>query len=223
MFLRRGMAMARDDWFRQTSWTAQDAVEFQARLKRSRGDVSKAQYLRIQAIHLAGVGLHDAALKLTDQLLKNHPVPSQLASTYLLRAESYAAVGKDAEAADSFRSSLAAQDHYPNMRTCVALSFAWFIVLKGKVELYREVEPLLQRYEKEVGLAFPVQRFKCAVVRALLASEEGRPTQARSFADEARAMAGEQDSGLRYHAKLGLVDDVPPEVAKRLAAIDSGV
>jgi tetratricopeptide (TPR) repeat protein len=215
--------MGRDDWYRRTSWTAQDAADFQARLKRSRGDGSKAQYLRIQAYRLAEVGLHEPSLQLTDQLLREHPEPFELASTYEQRANSYAALGNYVEAIENFRISLAAQQQYPNVRTNVALSFAWFIILSRQAELYGEVEPLLQQYSADHGIMFPLDRFKRAVVRALLADELGHPTEARTFADEALAAAGEQHSGLRYHAQLGLVGEMPAEVAKRLAAIGGSV
>ena len=211
--------MGSDDWFRRTSWTTQDAAAFQERLQRSRSDSSKAQYLRIQALHLAQVGNHEPALALIEQLLRLYPVPAELASSHLQRAESYAAIGSTEAAIGSFQKSLAAQAAYPNIRSNVALSFAWFIVLGRHGVLYCEVEPLLTLYEEDVGLLFPVQRFKCAVVRALLASEQGRKEDARRFADEAWSVAGEKHSGLRYYSKLGLVESVPAEVAQRLAAI----
>jgi hypothetical protein len=58
------------DWFRKTSWSETDQADFFARLKRSRGASNKAQYLRIQASHLEGVGspgLLRASLTLLDK------------------------------------------------------------------------------------------------------------------------------------------------------------
>jgi tetratricopeptide (TPR) repeat protein len=212
--------MGRHDWYRRTTWTREDAAEFQARLARSRGDTSKAQYLRIQALYLAEAGLHEPALSLMEQLLTNHAVRRELASTHLQRAKSFAAIGRNAEAVESFRSSLVAQRDYPTIRTNVELEFAWFIVVGQHVSLYAEVEPLLQQYMKEVGLLFPVQRYKCAVVLALLAWEQGRSTEALKFVFEARKAASKQHSGFRYHAKFGLVSAIPNEVAQRLTVID---
>ncbi|WP_010522064.1 hypothetical protein [Aquimarina agarivorans] len=44
--------MSKDDWYRNTEWNDQIESEFEARLKRSRGNFNKAQYLRIQASYL---------------------------------------------------------------------------------------------------------------------------------------------------------------------------
>ena len=44
--------MSKEDWYRNTNWNDQIEAEFEARLKRSRGNYHKAQYLRIQASYL---------------------------------------------------------------------------------------------------------------------------------------------------------------------------
>lgn len=40
------------EWYRNDTWNATIASEFETRLKRARGNFSKAQYLKIQAYHL---------------------------------------------------------------------------------------------------------------------------------------------------------------------------
>jgi len=212
-------AMAKVEWFRRATWTSQDEEEFQSRLNRSRRDGGKAQYLRIQSLHLAMAGNHKAALQLLEQLLREYPVRREMASTHLQRAESLYALGYDEEAIKSFRASLSAQTDHPNVRTGVALAFAWFIMIRRRNDLYAEVETLIQRYERECVLLFPLARFKCAAVRALVAAEQGNLDRARSLAAQASAAATEAHSGLRYHPKLGLVDGIPAEVARRLAVI----
>ena len=44
--------MATDDWYRNTTWDSNIESDFETRLKRSRGMLHKAQYLRIQASYL---------------------------------------------------------------------------------------------------------------------------------------------------------------------------
>ena len=44
--------MSRNDWYRNTKWNDPIESEFEARLKRTRGNYHKAQYLRIQATYL---------------------------------------------------------------------------------------------------------------------------------------------------------------------------
>jgi len=56
-----------NDWHRKTTWSEADQVGFFARLKRSRTAYNNAQYLRIPAKSLEGVGSHEmlkAALEL---------------------------------------------------------------------------------------------------------------------------------------------------------------
>jgi hypothetical protein len=45
-----------NDWYRKTTWSEADQADFFARFKRSRTPYNKAQYLRIQANYLEGVG-----------------------------------------------------------------------------------------------------------------------------------------------------------------------
>ena len=211
--------MARDDWYRRTTWTPEDQAAFQSRLARSRDDEGKAQYLRIQAFYLAEAGRHEAALALIDQLLTRHAVAGQMEMAYLQRAECLAAIGDGEGAIAAFRSSLAARANCPGVISYVAMEFAWFITLRRQTHLYGEIETLLLQYESESGLWFPVQKFKCAVVRALIAAEQGRLRDALAFAELARQAASEEHSGLRYHPNLGLIGAIPTEVAQRLAAI----
>ena len=211
--------MGRDDWFRRRTWSEQDAADFEQRLRRCRGPASKAQSLRIQAFHLAEVGLHREALALLSRLLRDFPEPCQLASSFLQRAKSLAALQDCDGAIESFRAALAAEDGYPNMLPGSPLEFAWFIVSRERTELYREVESLLLRHEGKHGVTFPVERFKCAAAREIVADEQGRPADAERFACEARDAAQERHSGFRYHPDLGVVDHVPAGIARRLATI----
>jgi len=48
--------MAKPHWFRRTTWSERDAVEFENQLTRSRSVDRKAQYVRIQAVQLQALG-----------------------------------------------------------------------------------------------------------------------------------------------------------------------
>ena len=68
--------MGRHDWYRRTTWSQTDREAFHARLKRSRSEEGKAQYLRIQALHLQETGDPEriaAAVELLDELLAKYP------------------------------------------------------------------------------------------------------------------------------------------------------
>src|SRR5258708_1677279 len=109
--------MRNPEWFRRSTWTDQDREEFDAQLKRCRSASKKAQYLRIQAIHLAEAGLHAAAIELLDQLFVKFPERIELTSAYLQKAESFAFLGQTEPAIREFRLALQAERDFPNVRT----------------------------------------------------------------------------------------------------------
>ncbi len=104
------------DWFRRTSWTPADPAAFMSRLGRSRKPFHKAQYPRIQALHLAREArppLHGAALALLDLLLRDDPEASQLAAAHQQRAECLAALDRRIEALEELRLALEADRAVP--------------------------------------------------------------------------------------------------------------
>src|SRR5262245_19076816 len=62
------------DWFRKTSWTAEDQADFRRRLARARKE-NRAQYVRIQAVTLAeqGKSFLPAAMTLYDEVIIEYP------------------------------------------------------------------------------------------------------------------------------------------------------
>lgn len=67
--------MATDEWFRNTSWDNNIEADFEARLKRSRGAIHKAQYLRIQASYLlnnSNKDIQQVGVRLMDRLIKDY-------------------------------------------------------------------------------------------------------------------------------------------------------
>jgi len=106
--------MSKVEWFRRTTWTAADAADFAAHLKRSRSDFHKAQYLHIQAGHLHAVGVPEltaVALGLLDQLVTDWPSESQLSIAHAQRAQCLVDLGRSAEALDAYRAALLAGLH----------------------------------------------------------------------------------------------------------------
>ena len=77
--------MKKREWFRRTTWTADDPEDFDAHLKRSSGDSNKAQILRIQAYHLGEVGNQEGAIELLDRLFAEFPDKAQLAQAHELK------------------------------------------------------------------------------------------------------------------------------------------
>lgn len=210
--------MARDDWFRRTTWSAADADAFNARLRRARTTFHKAQYLRIQAYTLGQTRkepLTRAALDLLQRIFTEFPEPSELASAHLRAAQCHEFLGNIDQAIVHFRCSMDCQTKYPNRDVGVLLEFPWFVVTHKLSPLYAEALSVLQH----AHLAFPVQSFKAAAARALVACEHGDSETAAKNAQAALDAAKLEQSQFRNHRPLGLVGKEYQSVIEQLHAI----
>jgi tetratricopeptide (TPR) repeat protein len=203
--------MSSDDWFRRTTWTDDHRTDFSARLKRAR-ESNRPQYLRIQAVHLAGAGNHVAALDLLERLLNIDDGGIDLAQAQLQRAESFLATGNERDAIDAFLACLDAERKRPNVQTEAWLLFPWFIVETQNVALYAEARDILSEFAKLRSPTFPISEYRLHCVKAILLAHDGDEPQARVHAENALAAANATHSGFRYHARLGLVRDTSSTV-----------
>jgi tetratricopeptide (TPR) repeat protein len=213
-----------DDWFRRSTWSEEDRRSFFARLARSRTRFHKAQYLRIQALHLEQTGRPDLvrhALELLEQVLKEWPEPSQLASTYHQQGTCHLQLEQPLRAIDCFRKALAAEREHPGVRTHAATDLAWLVATGEMTAYYSEALAVLPPAEE---LAFPVQRFKVHGARALILAATGDVAAGRAEAARALDACATTHSGFRHHRDLGLVDERYGGVMLRLQEIqDRGV
>ncbi len=151
--------MSREDWYRNSIWTKDVKTAFFTRLDRCRS-YNKAQYLRIQAVHLQETGKKKcvlAALELLDLILEKWPEKHELAAVYLQRAECFEYLHDYKSAVSSFRDSLNAEREFTGVIVEAALHFGWFVVRRGMKELYDEVLSALKPRDK--GLVWPVVQF----------------------------------------------------------------
>jgi tetratricopeptide (TPR) repeat protein len=207
--------MVNREWFRHTTWSSTDEADFRERLKRSRG--SKAQYLRIQAYHLAEARtapLYRAALKLLDEILEENPEPFELAATLSQRAQCLVGLGRREEAVAAYRASFDAQRALPNVHTADYLGFAELILLRAKPAQYEEALASLDEFGD--AEPFPNQRFRSATARALLYDRLGDRRKASRWARQALLAAEQQESPFRHHRKLGVVASVARETERHL-------
>lgn len=214
--------MARNDWYRNETWTPEIETAFCARLERSRSVCNKAQYLRIQAVYLARAGLHREAINLLDRLIETYPERSQLAWARSQRAESLLALGRVAEVVDEYRRSLQAEREEPTFTSDAWLSLVCLIVFHGMRQLYDEASAILDEFSSSGSLIFPVQRFQYAAAQAFLADANGDQEVARAFAKSALENAAAGHSGFRNHPQLGLVNGLDRRLEERLTALASG-
>jgi len=215
--------MSTKEWFRHTAWSLADREDFFAHLKRSRTRYHKAQYLRIQASHLAEVGLEPlirAALELLDQLLTQYPEEtSQLASAYYQRGDCFANLGEHDAAIEAYQKALETQRAHPHSLTPVHSAFAELVVTLNRRELFPEVLKALDEFGHVD--AFPIDIYRSEAARALIAADARDLTAARAHAARALAAAAATESGFRFHKKLGLVGFVDPKIGDRLRALSA--
>jgi tetratricopeptide (TPR) repeat protein len=212
--------MGQVEWYRRTTWTSADAIDFAARLERSRSAYHKAQYLRIQAGHLHTVGSPEltlVALGLLDQLLREWPDESQLSLAHMQRAECLVDLGQPIEALAAYRDALEARRKAPNWRNDAHLAFGELVVALGRRDLYDEVLGVLN----EVGDPgpFPSQQYSAAATRALIADALHDHSAAAHWAALAITSANRTESPFRRHRTLGVVTSVEPQVYARLQVL----
>ncbi|TWU19111.1 hypothetical protein Poly21_12820 [Allorhodopirellula heiligendammensis] len=209
--------MSNDDWYRRTAWSDSDRSEFQARLKRSRGDFNKSQYVRIQAHHLAAANLPFCAVELLDQLFAEFPHDSQLAQAHLQYADCMLALDRIDDAITAYRRAFDAEQAYPNSRSQLWLDFPWLIVTRGLSDLYHEVDIYLDWGGRST--TFPVEEFRMHTILAFLADANGDSTSSRTNAEAAIAAAAKEHSGFVRHPTVGLVGAPDTTVLSRLQGL----
>jgi tetratricopeptide (TPR) repeat protein len=209
------------DWYRKTTWSEADQRAFFDRLNRSRTAFNKAQYLRIQAHYLEGVGSPEflkAALILLGKVLNEYPVESELASTYIQKASCFVKLGQSDEALSFYRLCFDAQRNYKTIRTDAHIEFGRFVVVNKFTQLFDEALAVLDEFEIN-GIVFPRAIFYKSGIRAIIYAQRGEIEKAKEFAAVALEAASKVHSGLRHHPTIGLVKDKETYFYKSLRAI----
>jgi len=211
--------MSTFEWFRRVTWTDADRQDFNVRLNRCRGTGKKAQYLRIQAFHLAQTGHHEAAIELLDRLLAEFPERIQLAQAHAQKADSLAKLGHTEAAISEYRGALQAERDFPSVRTNAWLDFGWLVVEQQLTRFYDEVSEVLQEFREDSSFTFPATEYRYCTIQSLLADARGGKAAARDFAKAALAQAARKHSGFRYHPTVGLVGSERDKFESRLRAL----
>lgn len=207
--------MTGEAWFRRTRWSPSNRADFQARLARSRSAGARAQYLRIQALHLQQIGsepMYEAALELLDQLLADYPMAVELSEAHAQRAECLAGLGRTEEALQAFRAALEVQRRFPYSTGLAHIKFAELAFKLRREELFTEALAVLDEFGGKEFLPAPAYRFAAAY--ALLSDTAGNRSAARHFARAAIVAASATKSGLHHRPELGLVTADPNELSQ---------
>jgi tetratricopeptide (TPR) repeat protein len=167
--------VARDDWYRCTSWTDGHRERFEQRLARARPE-NRAQYLRIQGVYLGGSGdpdVRDGAIELFARVISQYPdALSEVAGAHIELARYYEAAGDIEAAVDHYRATLAAESA-GNVHHGVELDFAELIVEQGLEELYEVADTLLDVAANGAPYLFEGARSRYLAVRERLATNRG--------------------------------------------------
>lgn len=210
--------MSNNDWFRKSTWTQEDQDDFFAHLEKVDNPFHRAQYIRIQALHLQDIGnplMFYSAIKLVELMIEEWPEPSQLAMAYLQKAECLDALGYAEEAIEAFRASLDAERAFPKARTSASLSFGMFAVARERTDLYDEVLAALDEFP--IIEASPEKEYQYFVIKAFTAAYQGDSDKARDYAREAINASQKTYSGTRFDfATLGLVERPESELHNKI-------
>jgi tetratricopeptide (TPR) repeat protein len=202
------------DWFRNTAWNEAVEREFNERLNRAR---RKEQYLRIQASTLAS-SHPEVTLNLLDRYFRM-PDDFEHAQAHVDRATALLALGRIREAIESYEAALAREAEFPNLKTQACLDLPYLVATLGIREQYDRALQLLQTHA--ACLLFPVDQFRWHAAQAFIAADQRDRLGAKTHAGRALEAAGCDDSGFRYHPKVGLVGENYNAIIRQLKAYNA--
>jgi len=205
--------MMEKEWFRRNVWSSEDAKEFENKLMRAHAG-KRAQYLRIQAVHLAEASLDAPALQLLERMVVEYPDDYFIALAHSQRANILLRLDKIEEAIVAYRQAMEAQRENPNVHTNAYLDFAWLVANTYRKSLFDEALDILKEFGGDE--AFPVMKFKYFGALAIIQAKIGNLPVASIHAKKALAAIETKESDFRYHRNIGLVRDVEPNILERL-------
>jgi|SRR5450631_1360570 len=216
--------MGRNDWFRRSTWTPEDQEAFWTRLRRSRSDEGRAQYLRIQAWHLEAAGLVDAAMELLEAHIRDFPASLGVAQVHCQIASCREKKGDISGALSELRIALAFQQDHPRVLTRAFFEFARVAAEHNVKQVYDEVlryhAERAQRAGRTGVLAlFPLDKYLLSGALAVIQASRGDLPAARQLAKAALAAADDRTSPFRYHRDVGRVENTDTQLHRQVVAL----
>jgi tetratricopeptide (TPR) repeat protein len=208
------------DWFRRSTWSQEDEIEFFKKLKRSQKH-NRPQYLRVQAYCLYETKdqellriAESLACKVLTDCLDAEFINNEIAPTHNLLGNIHEELGEDDKAIMHYQKALEQERVYSNVRTDAYLDYAEIIVKTKRTELFSEAEKIL--HEQVERAYFPAQKYKLFIILAIISKHRGDDTEAQKYMLLAKQNADADTSGLRYHKTLGLVKETDRWLEKLL-------
>lgn len=201
------LRVPKNDWYRKTSWTSDDAADFFAELACSPTDIQRAQYLKVQALTLKDAALFQEALDLAETAIEKFP-NREATQFRKLRAECLWALGLHEQALEAYRAAFEAQREQRNILCNVALAFAeaFHDVDDGAYRL--ELLDLLREEVTQPESFGPFLEFRYALMFTRLLAGLGEMNAASKWADRALSAQRAKISGLRHHRPEGWASGV---------------
>ncbi|MCM5664007.1 tetratricopeptide repeat protein [Galbibacter mesophilus] len=206
--------MSKEDWYRNTDWNDQIETDFEARLKRSRGNYHKAQYLRIQASYLLDSSTTEnqkKGIQLIERVINDYPEETfstihgneQLGDYYLKN-------GNYEQAEKHFR---IVTDHYHSTTRSgtsglADLKLSETILLSDQEEKLQEAYKLSTSKFDETGgnLQLNDQKFYYATLMANLCLRMGEIEEASEYANLALQLSTITEPQFSRHKTVGIIN-----------------
>ena len=205
----------RVEWFRKTSWSAADALDFEQRLGRSRGQ--RTQYLKLQAWHLAEThkpSLAGPAIDLAHRYLQEEPAGIFETQAHLIIATARTTLNDIPGAIQAFRAAIAAEVRPRQVRCCAYIQFAWFVATNGIADQFDFALESIEAME-ESDLTFPLAQYRYFGALALISAAMEDHDQAKRMAQNA-LVAQERASPFPRHKGVGVVNGIDPTIQDKL-------
>lgn len=202
------------DWYRGTTWTPEDAEQFELRLGRARPH-NRAQYLRIQVVHLEREGLRAPARELWRRAL-DHGEPGSERWPAMERLAGSLHEDDPEEGERLLRALLAENPPLQGTSHLAHVELADLLAQRGTRAALREARSLL-RASESMGSSVPIQDFRRELVRARVHHAGGQRRRAAQAARSALAASGRETPAA---SAPGLaVQDLAPELETWLRSV----
>lgn len=201
------MVMGNNDWYRNKNWDDQIESAFRARLKRSRGDYYRTQYLRIQGSYLLSSDTpanHTVGLSLMKEVLTEYPdnddtiankfdALSELGDYYFKR-------DRFDQAYEYYKKAIVLDaNHTPDQSHAILGHIKSAVLLKQQQD-YTYCESLLEKVGEPV---FPAQAYDLYLTFAMLYDAMGCAEAAKQYAATALKASEQSSPFVRKGITLG--------------------
>ncbi len=215
-----GKKMSKEDWYRNTSWNEEIEEAFENRLKRSRGDFNKSQYLRIQASHLLysqNEKFQEKGVELMKRVISSYPNESDSVFANEQLGDFYLAKSDFENAEKYFR--VVTEFYYTKNRSNTSgladLKLCEVILQTKQKEKFEEAYKIFNKFEKTGGrLLLNSDRFYYGNLRANLCYEMKKYDEASEFAKQTLEIAQITEPQFNKHKTVGLVNATEEQIEK---------